>query len=65
VHDSLFEIKGLKKASGWVIYTNSVGDDTGIAFSINNTTGQIYYTSTNQTDWISTKIKFRAITTTI
>lgn len=65
IYDSLFEIKGLKKASGWVIYTNSVGDDTGIAFSIDNLTGQIYYTSSNYMDWISTKIKFRAITTTI
>lgn len=65
IYDSLFEIKGLKKSSGWVIYTNSVGDDTGIAFSVDNGTGQIYYTSSNYTDWISTKIKFRAITTTV
>lgn len=65
IYDSLFEIKGLKKSLGWVIYTNSVGDDTGIAFSIDNSTGQIYYTSSNHIDWISTKIKFRAITTTI
>jgi hypothetical protein len=64
IYDSLFEIKGLKKSSGWVIYTNSVGDDTGIGFSIDNVTGQIYYTSSNIIDWISTKIKFRAITTT-
>lgn len=64
IFDSLFEIKGLKKSSGWVIYTNSVGDNTGIAFSIDNSTGQIYYTSSFQSDWLSTKIKFRAITTT-
>jgi hypothetical protein len=65
IYDSLFEIKGLKKSSGWVIYTNSVGDDTGVAFSIDTTTGQIYYTSSHHPDWISTKIKFRAITTTV
>lgn len=64
IYDSLFEIKGLKKSSGWIIYTNSVGDDTGVAFSIDHATGQIYYTSSNHMDWISTKIKFRAVTTT-
>jgi len=64
IYDALFEIKGLKKSTGWVIYTNSVGDNTGVAFTIDNVSGQIYYTSSNYTDWMSTKIKFRAITTT-
>ena len=36
IYDALFEIKGLKKSIGWVIYTNSVGDNTGVAFSIDD-----------------------------
>ena len=63
IYDSLFELKGLKKSSGWALYSNHFGDDTGVEFTINNS-GQIYYTSELITDWISTKIKFRAFTTT-
>ena len=61
--DALYEIKGLKKKNGWIIDAKYIGDETGITFTINNN-GQIKYTSTNQASWVSTTIKFRALTTT-
>jgi hypothetical protein len=63
-YDSLYEVKGLKKSSGWIIDSKYIGDDVGINFSIASS-GQIKYTSNNMTNWISTSMKFRALTTTI
>lgn len=62
--DALYEIRGLKKRSGWIIDCKYIGDDIGIDFSIRSD-GQIQYVSSNQPDWLSTKIKFRALTTTV
>jgi hypothetical protein len=62
--DALYEIRGLKKRSGWIIDCKYIGDDIGIDFSIRSD-GQIQYTSSNRPDWLSTKIKFRALTTTV
>jgi len=62
--DALYEIRGLKKRSGWIIDCKYIGDDIGIDFSI-GLDGQIQYISSNQPDWLSTKIKFRALTTTV
>jgi len=62
--DALYEIRGLKKRSGWIIDYKYIGDDIGIDFSIRSD-GQIQYISDNQPDWLSTKIKFRALTTTV
>lgn len=68
-YDALYEIKGLKKKSGWFIDTSSIGDILGINFYIKtdsgNGSGQIQYTSDNKNDWISTQMKFRALTTSI
>lgn len=61
--DALYEIKGLKKRSGWMIDYKYIGDDLGINFTI-QPSGQIQYTSTNTSEWISTTIKFRGVTTT-
>jgi hypothetical protein len=61
---SNFELKGIQKGSGWVVNSSYVGDYTGIVFSITNT-GQIQYTSTNQSLWTSTTMKFRGYTTSI
>ena len=61
--DALYEIRGLKKRNGWIIDCKYIGDDIGINFSIKSN-GQIQYTSTNITEWLSTTIKFRALTTT-
>jgi hypothetical protein len=62
-YDALFEVKGLKKRSGWILDFTYIGDNTNIGFSINNS-GQVQYTSINIPDWVSTTMKFRATTTT-
>ncbi len=59
-----FEIMGVQKASSWEISVSSVGDTSGVSFTITNA-GQIQYTSTNEAGFVSSTIKFRAITTTI
>jgi hypothetical protein len=60
--DALYDIKGLKKSSGWIIQSSYFGDDLGFTFSITNS-GLIHYTSANTDSWISTVVKFRATTT--
>jgi hypothetical protein len=62
-YDTLYELKGIKKSSGWILNTSYIGDNTNIKFSI-TPFGQVQYTSPNLTDWISTTMKFRAMTTT-
>ena len=56
------EIKGLHKKNGWIIDYNYIGDNVGMNFYIKSD-GQIQYTSFNNTDWLSSSIKFRALTT--
>lgn len=60
----VFEILGIQKSSSWEISVDSVGDTSGIVFSITNS-GQIQYTSTNETGFVDNTIKFRAKTTSI
>ena len=62
-YDALFELRGLKKKSSWIINSSYIGDNLGIYFTIGDN-GQIKYTSRNTTDWVSTTIKFRATTLT-
>lgn len=62
-YDALYELKGIRRKIKWSMNSSYVGDHTGIRFYITNT-GQIQYTSDNKTDWISTQMKFRALTTT-
>jgi hypothetical protein len=62
--DSLYEIKGLRKSSGWTLYMSYVGDNVGITFSITSL-GQIQYISSNKINWMSTTMKFKALTTSI
>jgi hypothetical protein len=58
----LIDLYGLNKNSMWFLYTVvNVGDNTGITFSINNS-GQVFYSSINITNWISTSIAFNAKT---
>lgn len=59
-----FEILGVQKGSGWDIAVSSTGDTSGIVFSITNA-GQIQYTSTSVSGFVSNTMKFRAITTTV
>jgi hypothetical protein len=68
-YESLYEIKGIKKKNGWCINSSYIGDYTGIRFYITthplSGSGQIQYTSDNKPDWVSTTMKFRALTTSI
>lgn len=61
---ALVILKGLNTSSGWILRNEYIGDTTGIQFFCDNT-GQINYTSTNISNWISTKINFRASTTSL
>ena len=54
---SMYTIEGLYSSSGWIIYPTVLGDNTGIVFSITEN-GQIQYTSSNQSNWTSTTIKY-------
>lgn len=62
--DALFDVKGIRKRSGWTLFSTGVGDDVGIVFTI-TPVGQVQYTSTDVPGWISTVIAFRAFTTTL
>lgn len=58
----LFEegtIELLQKGSGWNIVRHAMGDDTGVEFSVTSG-GQIQYTSSDVTGFVSGVIKFRA-----
>ena len=59
-----FDILGIKLAGGYVISTSSVGDDSGVVFSITSA-GQVQYTSQNSAGFVSNTIKFRAEVTQI
>lgn len=63
-YDAIFDIKALRRVSGWILQTSYFGDNLGVTFSI-TTNGQIQYTSSYVSDWIETKIKYRGLTTTI
>jgi hypothetical protein len=53
----VFTIDGIQSAGGWVLYASSVGDDTGITFSITSG-GQVQYTSPNFANWSSTTFRY-------
>lgn len=59
-----FEIVGIQKGAGWDIAINAVGDNSQVAFTITST-GQIQYVSADYPGFVSGKIKFRAITTSM
>ena len=59
-----FKLVGIQRGADWQLISESVGDDSGLVFSITNT-GQVQYTSTNVAGFVSNTIKFRAITTTV
>jgi hypothetical protein len=63
----LFEklsISGIQKGSDWEISVRSLGDYSGVVFSITSA-GQMQYTSLSYTGFVSGTIKFRAITTSV
>ena len=59
-----FEIQGIQKDSVWEISIKSVGDVSGVVFSI-TTSGQMQYTSNSYSGFVSGTIKFRALTTSV
>lgn len=59
-----FELSGIQLAVGFVMAVSSVGDDSGVVFTITSA-GQIQYTSTNASGFVSDTIKFRAQTTSV
>jgi len=64
-YDALFDLKGLKKKNNWLFMASCyIGDQVGIKFSMTSG-GQVQYTSTNIMNWVSTLMKFRAMTTSI
>ena len=62
--DAGYELKGIQTQDSWLLNTSFIGNNNPLSFKINNT-GQIQYTSSNIPDWISSTIKFRALTTSV
>jgi hypothetical protein len=58
------QVNGIQKGSDWEITIESVGDDSLIELDI-DATGQVIYSSSTYTGFVSGAIKFRALTTSI
>jgi hypothetical protein len=54
-----YELKGVQLNSNWALNQSFVGDNTGIIFGINST-GQVYYTSSNISNYSLSTIHYRA-----
>jgi hypothetical protein len=59
-----FHLLGVNKGSGFDMSVTSVGDDSGVVFSI-TPSGQVQYTSTDVAGFVSNTVKFRARTTSV
>jgi len=59
-----FHLQGIQKSASWNMSVDSVGDSSGITFSITSA-GQVQYTSTNVSGFVGNTVKFRAIVTNI
>lgn len=57
-----FKIHGVQKSGSWEINYTAVGDNTNITFVISS--GQILYSSSTYSGFVSGTMTFRAITTT-
>jgi len=53
----LFNVEGIQISSGWSLSQSSVGDESGIVFTITSS-GQVQYTSSNVANWVATTIRF-------
>ena len=62
---ALYTILGIQNSSGWSITSNYTGDNTGLVFTINSSTGQILYTSGTSAGWISTTLSYNYISYSI
>jgi hypothetical protein len=58
-----YDLKGVKLSDYWQMNSGYIGENTGIVFTITDS-GQIQYISTDIPNWISTTIKFRALSLT-
>jgi hypothetical protein len=59
-----FELVGINKNGSFDMAVSSVGDESGVVFSITSG-GQVQYTSANSSGFVTNLIKFRAETTTV
>lgn len=59
-----FELQGIQKGSSWEMAISSVGDASGVLFTITNA-GQVQYVDNNYTGFTALTVKFRAITTSV
>jgi hypothetical protein len=59
-----FHLQGIQKSASWNMSVDSVGDNSGITFSITSA-GQVQYTSGTVPGFVSNTIKFRAICTNV
>lgn len=57
-----FTLSGIQRGADWQMSSTSTGDTSGFVFSV-TTSGQLQYTSTNNSGFTSATLKFRAITT--
>lgn len=60
----VFTVRGIQRASEWVISVTSNGDDSLVNFDITSS-GQITYTSGSYAGFTTGRIKFRAITLSV
>ena len=58
------EMSIINKGGSFAMSVNGTGDNSGVTFDITNS-GQVQYTSSNYTGFVSLTIKFRALTTSI
>ena len=59
-----YELVAIQKATSWDMAQTAVGDNSLVVFSITDA-GQVQYTSSNFSGFVSLTIKFRAIVTTV
>lgn len=59
-----FKLYGVQRGSDWMLSQSSVGDISGFIFTI-TTAGQIQYTSSNYSGFVSATVKFRATVTSV
>jgi hypothetical protein len=62
--NEVFELTGVQLAGGFVMASTSVGDDSGVVFTITSA-GQVQYTSQNSSGFVSSKFAFRAYVTLV
>lgn len=60
----VFELRGIQRGSDWQMSATSTGDNSGFSFSI-TTAGQVQYTNSNYSGFVSATLKFRAIVTQV